>query len=73
MSLRVGGLPLARAGRGVPVVFINPKGTSRTCSRCGAKGVIKGRMFVCKKCGLMLDRDLNAARNIAHRVVKVIL
>jgi len=52
---------------GVPVVFVNPKGTSRTCSRCGSKGVVKGRMFVCKKCGLKLDRDLNAARNIALR------
>jgi putative transposase len=52
---------------GVPVVFVNPKGTSRTCSRCGAKGIIKGRTFVCKKCGLKLDRDLNASRNIAKR------
>ena len=52
---------------GVPVVFVNPKGTSRTCSRCGAKGVVKGRMFICKKCGLKLDRDLNASRNIALR------
>ena len=52
---------------GVPVVFVNPKGTSRTCSRCGAKGVVKGRIFVCKKCGLKLDRDLNASRNIALR------
>jgi len=52
---------------GVPVVFVNPKGTSRTCSRCGAKGVVKGRIFICKKCGLKLDRDLNASRNIALR------
>ena len=52
---------------GVPVVFVNPKGTSRTCSKCGAKGIVKGRIFVCKKCGLKLDRDLNASRNIALR------
>jgi len=52
---------------GVPIVFVNPKGTSRTCSKCGAKGVVKGRIFVCKKCGLKLDRDLNASRNIALR------
>jgi len=52
---------------GVPVVFVNPKGTSRTCSKCSAKGVVKGRIFVCKKCGLKLDRDLNASRNIALR------
>jgi len=52
---------------GVPVVFVNPKGSSRTCSRCGSIGRLKGRIFACRKCGLMLDRDLNAARNIAKR------
>jgi len=51
----------------VPVVFVNPKGTSRTCSRCGAKGKINGDVFVCKECCLKLDRDLNASRNIAKR------
>lgn len=51
---------------GVPVVFVGSKGT-RTCSGCGAKGKIKGKIFVCRRCGLMLDRDLNAARNIAKR------
>ena len=55
---------------GVPVIFVNPKGTSRTCSRCGAKGVVRGRVFVCKKCGLKLDRDLNASRNIARKGMK---
>jgi len=52
---------------GVPIVFVSPKGTSRTCSGCGAKGKIRGRIFVCRRCGLMLNRDLNAARNIAKR------
>ena len=52
---------------GVPVEFVNPKGTSRTCSRCGAKGRVKSRWFVCPKCGFQLDRDLNAARNIAKK------
>ncbi len=54
---------------GVPVVFIDPRNTSRTCSKCGylvEKGV-KGRWFKCPKCGFQLDRDLNAARNIAKR------
>jgi len=54
---------------GIPVVFVNPKGTSRTCSRCGAKGVVRGRVFICKKCKLKLDRDLNAARNISLRAM----
>lgn len=51
----------------VPVVFVNPKGTSKTCSRCGEKGRVKGRWFKCPKCGFQLDRDLNAARNIAKK------
>jgi len=54
---------------GVPVVFVDPRNTSRTCSKCGylvEKGV-KGRWFKCPKCGFQLDRDLNAARNIAKR------
>jgi len=53
----------------VPVVFVDPRNTSRTCSKCGyliEKGV-KGRWFKCPKCGFQLDRDLNAARNIAKR------
>jgi len=55
---------------GVPVVFINPKSTSRTCSRCGSRGKVKGRIFICSKCGLKLDRDLNASRNIARRCLE---
>jgi len=51
----------------VPVVFVNPKGTSKTWSRCGEKGRVKGRWFKCPKCGFQLDRDLNAARNIAKK------
>jgi len=54
---------------GVPVVFVDPRNTSRTCSKCGhliEKGV-KGKWFKCSKCNFQLDRDLNAARNIAKR------
>lgn len=53
------------AGRGV--VAVNPAYTSRTCSRCG---VIKDhlslgeRTFRCGHCGLVIDRDVNAALNI---------
>jgi putative transposase len=30
------------------------------------------RMFRCEECGLVLDRDLNAARNLAALVSEVI-
>lgn len=42
--------------------------SSKTCSECGAiKSVLKlsERTFVCSECGFILDRDLNAARNLA--------
>jgi putative transposase len=49
---------------------VDPRGTSRTCSRCGwvwESMTLGDREFRCEKCGLVLDRDVNAARNI-HRV-----
>jgi transposase len=42
--------------------------SSRTCSGCGtvkAKLSLAERVFSCQACGLRLDRDLNAARNLA--------
>jgi putative transposase len=44
-------------------------GSSKTCSRCGAvkaKLPLWVRVFRCEACGLELDRDLNAARNLAE-------
>ena len=42
--------------------------SSKTCSGCGAmkaKLRLSERMFGCERCGLVMDRDLNAARNLA--------
>lgn len=55
---------------GVPVFFVDPRNTSRTCSRCGhiAKGNRKSQSeFVCQKCGFTIHADLNGAINIASR------
>lgn len=55
---------------GVPVVFVDPRGTSKTCSKCGCakKGSRKSQAdFCCRACGYRLSADLNAARNIAAR------
>jgi putative transposase len=55
-----------KAGR--EVVAVDPRGTSQECSGCGAV-VKKGlgvRVHTCA-CGLVLDRDTNAAINIASR------
>ncbi|HYS39173.1 MAG TPA: IS607 family element RNA-guided endonuclease TnpB [Pseudonocardiaceae bacterium] len=48
--------------------------SSRTCSGCGvvkAKLRLSERMFHCEHCSLVLDRDLNAARNLAQLVSEV--
>jgi IS605 OrfB family transposase len=42
--------------------------SSKTCSGCGAvkaKLLLSERSYACPSCGLVLDRDLNAARNLA--------
>ncbi|WP_223165665.1 RNA-guided endonuclease InsQ/TnpB family protein, partial [Lentzea indica] len=47
--------------------------SSKTCSDCGvvkAKLPLHVRVFRCGSCGLEIDRDLNAARNLAALVVK---
>jgi len=43
--------------------------STKTCSGCGAvktKLLLQVRTFTCQVCGLSLDRDLNAARNLAQ-------
>ncbi len=59
-----GGGQLAVAGRWYP--------SSKTCSGCGAvkpKLPLHVRTFTCESCGMVLDRDVNAARNLAQLVV----
>ena len=50
---------------GHQVIEVDPKGTSQQCSACGAtvKKSLSVRVHRCS-CGLVLDRDVNAARNI---------
>jgi putative transposase len=43
--------------------------SSKTCSDCGtvkAKLSLSERVFGCQACGLVIDRDLNAASNLAR-------
>ncbi len=49
--------------------------SSKTCSGCGWRKPslpLSERMFCCKACGLVIDRDLNAARNLAALVRAVV-
>lgn len=53
---------------GVPVVTVNPRNTSRTCSACGhcEKANRKSQSeFLCLHCGYSSNADLNSARNLA--------
>jgi putative transposase len=51
---------------GKPLVRVNPKGTSQRCSGCGSvvRKTLRDRIHDCPACGMVLDRDVNAARNI---------
>ena len=53
---------------GKPVVKVPPHYTSADCSTCGnrVKKSLSERTHVCS-CGLILDRDENAARNILRQ------
>jgi IS605 OrfB family transposase len=50
---------------GVPVVFVPPAYTSKTCSRCNHIGERNTKSFKCGSCQLVADADINAAKNIA--------
>ena len=51
---------------GVRVTYVPPRNTSKRCSICGYKTLESThRRLWCPKCGTILDRDENAARNIA--------
>jgi len=54
------------AGR--EVVKVRPHGTSQLCSFCGAKvpKTLAVRVHRCSVCGLVMDRDHNAALNILN-------
>ncbi|PWR08097.1 transposase [Micromonospora sicca] len=48
--------------------------SSKTCSGCGAvktKLTLSERTYICTVCGLTLDRDVNAARNLAALAAEV--
>ena len=57
------------ADAGKIVELVNPRGTSQLCSGCGAevKKSLAVRTHRCPYCGLVMDRDENAAINILNR------
>jgi len=58
---------------GIPVVLVQPAYSSQTCSDCGhcERGNRRTQSeFVCRHCGLSLNADHNAARNIRAWAVR---
>jgi putative transposase len=53
---------------GKQVVLLPAGGSTQQCSSCGAKAKprveLSDRVFSCQHCGLVLERDRNAARNL---------
>jgi len=58
---------------GKQVVKVNPHNTSQICSGCGhiVKKTLAVRIHKCPHCGLELDRDINAARNILAAALSI--
>ncbi len=54
--------------RGVPIIKVDPRYTSKTCPRCGdiKRRSRVGQVFECAKCGWRLDRQINAGLNICR-------
>lgn len=58
---------------GLPVKFVNANGTSSKCATCGSKTVPEEhRMLFCSCCNVVVDRDINAAKNVLVRGTRVV-
>jgi IS605 OrfB family transposase len=55
----------------VPVIAVPPHFTSQNCSACGTtvKKSLSVRTHICTGCGVVLDRDHNAALNILEKAL----
>jgi transposase len=59
---------MAKLSEGV-MAFVDPRNTSQLCSGCGeyVPKTLDVRVHICPYCGLVLDRDVNAARVILRK------
>jgi putative transposase len=57
---------------GSELIKVNPRNTSQACSSCGnvVKKDLTIRIHECLECGLVMDRDINAAKNILNRALR---
>ena len=60
--------------RGCSMIVNTEEFTSKTCGRCGTINDVGSKdIFTCSKCNLVIDRDVNGARNIYIKTVNQIL
>ena len=54
---------------GMKVIKVDARNTSKECSNCGniQDMPLSERTYNCNRCGMRLDRDINASINILHR------
>ena len=54
---------------GLSVVRVDAKNTSKECSNCGniQEMPLSERTYICNRCGMQKDRDINASINILKR------
>jgi len=59
----------------VPIIAVAPQFTSQACSACGTmvKKSLSVRTHLCTSCGVVLDRDHNAALNILAKALECTL
>lgn len=56
---------------GLSIAKVNPAYTSKTCSRCGLRGVRRRHAFTCPHCGYVQHADINAAINVRNRFTQL--
>lgn len=54
---------------GMKVIKVDARNTSKECSSCGniQEMPLSERTYICNRCGMTMDRDVNASRNILNR------
>ncbi|MFX0088302.1 MAG: RNA-guided endonuclease InsQ/TnpB family protein [Candidatus Hodarchaeota archaeon] len=58
--------------KGIRVVYVRPYYTSKECNRCHNRNISRHiGFFKCNACGHTLNSDLNGARNIAQRYMRI--
>ena len=58
----------------IPVIKVIPNLTSQNCSGCGTlvKKTLSVRTHICPACGLVMDRDHNAAKNTLAKALSTV-